>query len=329
MSLSKLLIVPLVPIILSGCMSPKLADTTNISTYVENKNLSPQQACEMASLSITKANKESLHFYAPLHLERASDTLEEAHKQIKVKETEAAAVKNCYKVTQLVESGITIKAKVKHALSDSLAQLDMLSKVDKEKGFTSEIQDYSDDLVDIVKEIEASKMNKAMQNQAALIEEMIDLEIEIVTVNNLATVEVMLERAEDIDADDLAERTFEKAEIELKSAKKFIQSNYRNNKEVEEVSASAMQAAKHAFYVAQEVEELQELKADEAEEKVLYIESLFERINKRFDKNVVIGNSLYDQAGIIVERLDEALEGSNKNIQATATKIENSSVNTK
>ncbi|MCK4704953.1 MAG: hypothetical protein KAT90_05700, partial [Gammaproteobacteria bacterium] len=253
--------------------------------------------------------KEELHFYAPLHLEQASEALEEGQEQIKDKETRAEGVKKCFKVNKLVDNGIVIKAKVKSSLSDSIAELDMLKKVDEEKKFTDDIQDYVDDVVDLVREIEAGQMNEAMQGQAELLKDMLELEIEIVTDKNLVPVAAMLEKAEDVDAEDLAEKTFEKAGNELESAKKFIRANYRNNEQVEATSALAMRSAKHAYHVAQEVETLKALKSDAAEEKVLYIESLLERINKKFNQDVVIGHSLYEQSSIIVQRLNDLIDG--------------------
>ena len=105
-----------------------------------------------------------------------------------------------------------------------------------------------------------------------------------------------------------AEKTFEKAEVELESARKFIRVNYRNNSQVKTTSALAMRAAKHAFHVAKEVAELKDLKTGAAEEKVLYIESLLERINKKFNKDVVIGHSLYEQSTIIGDRLNALID---------------------
>jgi len=274
----------------------------------ENSKQTPQQICEAASLTIAQADKEELHFFAPLHLEQASDNLQEGQEKKKVKETLAQGVAQCFKVRKLSENGIATKAKVKTSLKDSLAELNMLNKVDNEKKVTDDIQDHVEDVIDLVKEIEAGKMNEAMQGQAELLKEMLELEIEIVTDKNLKSVEAMLEKAEDADADELAEKTFEKAEKEFDSAKKFIQVNYRNNKQVKKTSALAMRAEKHAIHVAKEVETLKELKPEAAEEKVLYIESLLERVNKKFNQDLVIGHSLYEQSGIIGKRLETLLD---------------------
>ena len=307
---------------LSGCMSQQIANTKHMDDAVlkqaANSKQTPQQICEAASLTIAQADKEDLHFFAPLHLEQASDNLQEGQEKIKVKETLAQGVAQCFKVNKLIENGIAIKAKVKTSLKDSLAELNMLNKVDNEKKFTDDIQDHVDDVIDLVKEIEAGKMNEAMQGQAELLKEMLELEIEIVTAKNLASVEAMIEKAEDADADDLAEKTFEKAEKELESAKKFIRVNYRNNGQVEKTSALAMRAAKHAFHVAKEVETIKELKPEAAEEKVLYIESLLERVNKKFNQDLVIGNSLYEQSGIIGKRLEALLDDKSSLVREVA-----------
>jgi len=296
---------------LSGCMSQQITNTKHMDDTAQKQaaatTQTPQQICETASLAIANADKEELYFYAPLHLEQASDNLQDGQDQIKNKETETEGVKKCFKASELIENGLVIKVKVKSTLSDSLAELEMLKQVDSDKKYTDDIQDHKDDVMDIAKKIEAGKMNEAMQDQAELIKEMLELETDIVIDKNLTPVEVMIERADDANADDLAEKTFEKAELELESARKFIQSNYRNNTQVEATSAVAMRAAKHALYVALEVETLKDLNAEAAEKKVLYIESLLEHINKKLNKDVVIGNSLDEQSKIIGQRVESSL----------------------
>ncbi|NOZ36507.1 MAG: hypothetical protein GXP11_00280 [Gammaproteobacteria bacterium] len=297
---------------LSACASPQIANIKYIDDAVVEQaaktKQTPQQVCETASMAIAKANKEEFNFFAPLHLEQASDNLKKGQKEIKTEKTLAEGVKDCFKVNQLIDNGMVIKAKVKSSLSDALAELDMLKKVDEEKKFTRDIQNYVDDVIDLVKEIEEGKMNQAMQGQAELLKEMQELEINIVLNKNLRPVEAMLERADDADAKELAKKTFEKAETELESARKFIRVYYRDNEQVEKVSAIAMRKARHAYYVAKEVETLTELKPKAAEEKVLYIESLLERINKKFNENKITGYSLYEQTSIIARRLDTVLD---------------------
>ncbi len=297
---------------LSACASPQIANIKYIDDAVVEQaaktKQTPQQVCETASMAIAKANKEEFNFFAPLHLQQASDSLKQGQKKIQIKKTQAEGVKDCFKVNQLIENGMLIKAKVESSLSDALAELDMLKKIDEEKKFTGDIQDYVDDVIDLVKEIEEGKMNRAMQGQAELLKEMQELEINIVLNKNLRPVEAMIERADDADAEELAKKTFEKAEAELKSARKFIRVYYRNSEQVEKVSAIAMRKARHAYYVAKEVETLTELKPKAAEEKVLYIESLLERINKKFNKDEVTGYSLYEQTSIIGQRLDTVLD---------------------
>jgi hypothetical protein len=297
---------------ISGCMSQQIANTRDIDAAVDQRasktEQTPQQLCEAASVAISQAHQAELQRYAPLHLEQANDSLSDGQKAIKSSDglkIEAGA-RHCIKASQLIESGVQTAKRVKQALTDSIDQLAMLKQVDSQKKFADDIIDYEEDLVDLAETIEAGKMDQAMKDQADLLEDMQELEIEIVTYNHLTPVEVMLNKAEDADADDLAEKTFAKAEQELETAKKMIRGSYRDKAKVEKNSALAMRAARHAYYVAQEVEKTRELKPAAAEERVLYFEYLLQRINEKFQQDVVIGHSLYEQSSLIGERVDKA-----------------------
>ncbi len=305
---------PVLALFLSACASPQIANIKYMDNaalkQAEETSQSPQQVCETASMAIARANKEEFNFFAPLHLQQASENLKKGQDEIKNQKTVAQGMQYCFKVSTLIENGMTTKAKVESSLSDALAELKRLKKVDEEKKFSNDIQDYVDDVIGLVKEIEEGSMNEAMQGQAELLKKMLALEVDIVLAKNLNPVKAMLARAGDEDADELAKKTFGKAETELKSARKFIRVYYRNNEQVKKAAATAMRKARHAYYVAKEVETLTDLKPEAAEEKVLYIESLLERINRKFNKDVIIGHSLYEQTSIIDKRLDAVLDAS-------------------
>lgn len=211
---------------LGGCMSQQIANTRHIDSAVEkrasNTAQTPQQLCEAASVAISQAHQAELHRYAPLHLEQASDSLGDGQKAIKssdkLKIEEGA--RHCIKASQLIENGLQTRDKVKSALADSIEQLAMLKTVDTQKKFADDIIDNEEELVDLAETIEAGKMDQAMKEQASLLKEMQELEIKIVTYNHLTPVEAMLDKAEDADADDLAVKTFARAEQELETAKK-------------------------------------------------------------------------------------------------------------
>lgn len=299
-------------LLLSGCMSQQIANTRHIdaavSKHASSTEQTPKQLCETASVAISQAHRAELQRYAPLHLKQANNSLSDGLKAIKssdkLKVEEGA--RHCIKASQLIENGEQTAERVKDALTDSIDQLAMLKQVDSQKKFADDIIDSEEELIELAETIEAGKMDQAMKDQADLLKEMQELEIEIVTYNHLTPVEAMLDKAEDADADDLAEKTFAKAEQELETAKKMIRGNYRDQASVEKTSALAMRAARHAYHVAQEVEKTRELKPAEAEERVLYFEYLLERINEKFQQDVVIGHSLYEQASLIGERVEQA-----------------------
>lgn len=84
-----------------------------------------------------------------------------------------------------------------------------------------------------------------------------------------------------------------------------------------------MRAAKHAYFVAKEVNTIKELKADDAEDRILQFESLLEHINQRFNQGELIGNSLFDQSRIIGQRVDDLL--SNQEPASTIIPVPNTS----
>jgi hypothetical protein len=296
-----------VAMILGGC-SQEIANTKQLddeaAKMASSSGMSAAEVCNQASQSVTSGNDADLRFFAPLHMEQAIENLKEGQKLLGTPQTASQGVQKCHKSIQLIKDGLSIKAKAKDMLKDAMAEHDQLRKVDSAKKYTKDIQDYLEDIQDLIKQIETGKINDAMKGQAELIKDMQETEIEIVLDVNLTPVEAMLDKAEDADADELAEVTFEKAEKELDSAKKYITANFRNNEEVRKTSEQAMLAAKHAYYVAKEVETLQKLEPAKAEEKVLYIESLLEGVNKRFNQGEIVGHSLYEQADILGKRVD-------------------------
>lgn len=312
-------------LIVSGCASNNIANSGSLDAEVlaqsKNLNQTPVQVCDDASFAIIKANKEQLNIYAPLHFEQASNSFTIGQEKIKTKDTVKKGADSCLKTIKLIENGITVKSKVTEALSDSIAAIAQLKKVDENKVFTSEIQDIIETQIDLAKDIEAEKINEAMAGQAELINDANELEIKIISHRYLRPVELMIAKAKKTNADIIAEQTFDKAQSELKSAKEFIQVNYRDQKQVALVSAEAMQAASHVYYVAKEVEKLQNLNYEEAEQKVLYFESLLEQINARFNQKVLIGHSLYEQVTIIENRLGVVLNKQNP-IKTNSAKVE-------
>lgn len=297
---------------LSGCATQQIADSKQLDAAAKAQALSslesPQQVCKLASQAVAESRKAELEFYAPLHLKQAIKALENGRKYIQNIETESIGKQACFKANKLVAKGITVKFEVKASLNYVLEELDILRKVDVKNQFSDEIQDIVDDVINLIKRVEVGMLAVAIKQQASLVEDMRELEVEIVLHRYIKPVEAMLEKAKRAGAYVLAKRTFEQAEKEMTVARRVIKEKYRDKGKVEAASENALREARHAYYVAREVEKLQIVKPEEAEQRILYIESLLENVNKKFNDVKVVGHSLEDQSTIIAERVNGLLD---------------------
>ena len=297
---------------LSGCATQRIADTRQLDVESRVQAISsvesPQQVCELASQAVAEASKAELGFYAPLHLKQAIKSLNRGQKYIQNIETELAGKQACFKANNLVAKGIAVKMEVKVSLSHVLEELEFLKKFDEKNQFSDDVQDIVDDVVNLIKKVEAGKLAAAIKGQAGLVEDMQDLEVEIILHKYVKPVEAMLKKSEQAGAKVLAKRTFEQAEKELALAIRILKENYRDKAVVQATGENALREARHAYFVAKEVDKLQILKPEEAEQKVLYFESLLENINKNFNDVKVVGHSLEEQSTIISGRLNRLLD---------------------
>lgn len=327
----KLLTVILAAVLFSACASKQIAGSAALEEkakqLVKTTKLTPQEAFIEANEAIKTATQEELQFFAPLHMEQAREGLALAQKLLKKKGKEKETIQQSFKVKQLVDNGIQIKQQVNSLLALSLKQLLTLNEVGSPKILPGDYQDVYEDMIDLIKDIERGSTDVAIKNQADLLKDMTALEIETVRVKYMVPVETMLERAEDSDAQKLAEKTFEHAEKEIETAHKFIDTHYRDHQAVEKTSQAAMRAAKHAYIVATEVPALEGMKPEQAEQRILFVESLLERIARNLDTVELMGNSLHDQSVMIadqVEKLRDEIQRLHKELDTakTTTSIE-------
>lgn len=319
--LMKFLYSVLLPIVLTGCVSQQIANTKKIDDSVlkmaSQSKLSVKEACTNASIALSEGDKEDLHYYSPLHMRQAKESLEAAQDVMSSHDplVKKQALVNCLKVDKLITDGIAIKAKALSKLDRSFKQLEMLKDVDNNHLFTEDIRDFKDDIKDIIETIEAGKMNQAMQEQEELMADMREQEIEIVLSKHMPLIESALDKAEDMDAEKYAEVTYEKAEKEIEATVKYINQNYRNNKAVKKAVDHAVLACKHAYFISEEVQTLEGMKPNLAEQRVLHYESLLTRINKSLALKPAYGQSLYSQS-VSIAKAVESIKAS-KSLNAT------------
>lgn len=295
--------------LVSGCANNKIANTEILSEQAKQQaitsTLNPQEAILKAAKAIEKSQEAQLHFFAPLHYSAAQEALSEAQDLLTSSKEPSLILEQTFKVDTLLIAAYKNKTSVLSTLNKSLEHKKILEDLGSPQVLPEAFQDTVDDLKDLIKEIEGGYIDKALKGQAELLAQMTEVEIATLKKQHLSPVESMIDKADSIDADEFAEKTFRQAESTLASANIYIEKNFRNREGVKQTGLDALNAASHAYFIAKEASELVELKRADAEKKALYFESLLERINK----NVGIPNlntlSLYDQS----VKLASALEG--------------------
>lgn len=306
-------------VLLTGCANNQIANTDILSQQAKeqaiNSTLSPQEAILNSAKLIEESQNAELHFYAPLHYKEAQEALTDAQNLLNSKAENTLILEQTFKVDRLLKAAYSNKKTVLSTLNKALSHKQVLEELGTPETLPEAYQDSIDDLKDLIKEIEGGFIDKALKGQAKLLSAMTEVEISTLKKQHLSAVESMIDKAESIDADEFAEKTFDQAEQALKSATVFIEKNYKDREAVRKNSLDALNAASHAYHIAKEASELVELKRADAEKKALYFESLLERINKTIGIENLNTMSLYDQSVLMAKKV-EALKQSMPNTSA-------------
>ena len=265
-------------------------------------NITPEQAIENAYLALDKANQDELAFYTPLHfngVQKSFDKIALLQKQqstAKDASKDKQIITEAFKTQKLIDEAYQVKVNIEHLLVDALNHKLILDKLNSKKAFPKQYKNMNNDLVSLFKLIEQNRMDKALKNQVDLLEDMTELEIDTLVAIYVKPAKLILDKAEDFDADDYAEKTFNQAELSIKHAEAFIAANPRNIEGVKNVGDEALLAAKRALNVGQFAKSLVELDEERAEIKALEMEDLLGAIIQGFNANGLEGLTLEEQS---------------------------------
>lgn len=317
-------------VIMNGCSSNKLKNTKLLADaakkQAETSVITPQQAFEEAAASIKNAKDQELDFFAPIHSEEANLSYAEAQKLLSSKSSSTKILEECFKVKQLVLAGIKHKSQVKITLARSVEHLNIVKEIGAEQFFRDEYKDRKGDVKELIIMIEKGDTKDAVKEEKEVLEKLSELEVKTIFAKYISPAEEMLKKAKTEKADELAEVTYKKAEEEIKNADAYVKANYKNHSAVEKVGASALRAANHAYYVAKEVVELDGMKPKLAEQRVLYIESLFTKITQSMNIDSGIGKSLYEQSKYISSKTADSNQQEKNELMKQIDKLKSENV---
>ena len=265
---------------IAGCAgSATQTPTLSADEQTQYASISPTQLLANAEGQLQKANEAEFAIYAPAALTRIEAQLRDLRSYSQKPDADKTRIiALCKSVDRDFQAGLANKQVAQAQLVDVFEQKQVLDQLQASKADPGDYQDAVEDMIGLVKYIEAGKADKARDKTPGVMAAMKKLEIRVVKANHLSKAKNTLAKAKDQDADDLAEKSYETAIKAYERANQFIESKPRDHEEITRLSAEALFYAKRAVWIGEEVTKLQKVKPDEMETVALDIEQLLHRI---------------------------------------------------
>ncbi len=259
----------------AACANKEVASSTHIiqasAEAAESASMTPEEALSNARASYEEAEQQGLDFFSPLHLRQAKQSIEDAasYLQKPPKDIRNASLMSAIAAQSFIEKAYENKQQVEQNLKLSIEHKRVLDELSSAKIEAEQYQDMLASFDAVIKLIESGETAKALEQEKALIKEMSALEVSTLNNIHLSEAQQFLDKADDIDAEDFAAKSFEQAESSIEKAERFIAANYRNRKGVAKAGEQAITQAKKAYYHGLEARKLINLTAEDAERYVI------------------------------------------------------------
>jgi hypothetical protein len=296
-------------LVLSGCAT--LPDEKSIQSRAEQStpsNKSANDALQSAKLNIRKAESENLSFYAPSYYTKAKTSFEKAKTLYAKDNINPEAKLNAYLSTEYVNAGLRNKKVAKDTLNKSLNSRDVLIQLSAQKHFPERFKKLELKQIEIIRLIEQQDINGAKDAQKTLIKDMRELEVKAIDYAFLAKTHAMLKQANELNAQKLLPRTYQKTIENLTDTQQFIRQNPRQKLRIEELADASLFQAERLYSLARYAKKISISQENQLEQFVLKQEEQFDRINKAFKHPSITNLSFNDQSLLLKERVDNALE---------------------
>lgn len=270
------------------------------------------QKLEQVNARFEQARADNLPDYAPLHFAYAEQALQEAKKHSdsdKEKDREKAILQ-LFRADLFLAKAEESGELVRDILADSLAHKQVLLALKADTLHARAYRRVDNGLTALAELIEAGDTEKAREEQGSLLSRMHRLEVQTLKTVYMQPVEDRLRDARtDNNAHRLAEVTYADAQAAIDKANQFIENNPRDIDGIKLISDKAGHAVMRSYHVATEVDKLLGADEETAEQYVLFVESLFERINASVGIEVLSAMPLKGQAKALAAALGAEEDG--------------------
>jgi len=306
-----------------GCSGMGKTELPALSAEAQERfsGVSKDGALESADNKLKAAYEQEMSYFAPRSLKSAEKALGKARKLAGDKKSKDTAVFSQILAMEaaLVKAENT-KVAVLRELADVFALQDDLDSIHSKAYDKRRYAGLMSDIDDLIEYIEEGNSDKARSKLPKLTQKMLQFEVDTIVYNALNLAKIALADARDVDADDLAVKSYEKAEALYESAETFIRENSKQTQAVQRRGANALLEAKHAIYVAKMVKALQGIKPDKFEAIVLDEERRLDRVTQALEIDPIHDRSVTDQAQALADAVVR-LKDRAREIESTLNKL--------
>ena len=291
----------------------KVSAAAEIALAEQQKNASAptlEEQLAQAAASLQQGTAAELSFYSPLYLKKARSHLNKANKLFAKKKpgTEQQVHLLAIESQRMIELGLNNKKLVLDKLIQSFDHRQVLEDIKADSLFKKEFAKINQRLLGLIKRIEKGDLEKALQGEVKLIEQMTALEVATIEKQQLTTAKQAFKAAQKIDSKDLAPITYQAALTAIKTAKQSISSNPRAHDQIAQLAKAALHAAQHNLHVTREIHAILNISKDEMESHILRVEGLMHHIGSAMGQEDVRYMSLKEQSNQLAKAA-KALQG--------------------
>ena len=318
--------------LLSACSGPAIKDTAIIQqtalNQAQNSEQNPQEVIENTRNTQIKAQQQDLYYYSPSYMAQAEVEMAKAEESLKQNKPASTTITHSLTAQALFDRGLATKDVVINQLKSSFDGIEMLKEINSHTLLKGDFEDIQDDIKDLILLIEQNKTSDALNEQKEVLSDITELEIQTLKVTYFSSAENALEKAEDADAEEYAAKTFESAEKALEKLELTVENQYKDRELLAQKSTATIQLAQHAEHVAKAAKPLLKLDAEKAEQHILYVESLLERVTKALNHDAITHMPLNNQSIALAQAVERLNKQAQTNINTSQWALEKQQLET-
>ena len=281
----------------AGCAS--LPDDKSVQSRAQKSsqsNTASHTILQRAKLKLSKAASENLALYGPSYLEKANAAYAEAQSLYKEKQDDQAIKLRAETAIEYINAGLRNKRVVKDALKKGLENRQVLMKLGVEKVDKPGFETINNKFLELVRLIEQRKLDDAIQQEPAVINDMRALEVQIIGKKYLKTCLAHLAEAAKIQAETLLPDTYLETQNTLKDTRQFIRQNPRRALKIAKLADDCTFNAQRLFVLTREANRLKNIEDKQLERYVLIQEERLVRIGEQLGHEDIRNLSFDDQS---------------------------------